>query len=112
MTPCLDPFTRIDHKLDKRPILGIGLVSLGNLEHWPDPAVRVLHAEIDPSVRAPLTDNIKDRGQVRAMWHRARDLDARNLLIREFAIPSGITSGSEEDINIRTEEGWILGCPS
>ena len=79
---------------------------------WPDPAVRVLHAEIYPSVRAPLTDNIKDRGQVRAMWHWARDLDARNLLIREFAIPSGITSGSEEDINIRTEEGWILGCPS
>jgi hypothetical protein len=28
-----------------------------------------LHAEIYPSVRAPLKDTIKDRGQVRAMWH-------------------------------------------
>lgn len=79
---------------------------------WPDPAVRVLHAEIYPGMRAPLTDGIKDRGQVRAMWHWARDLDASNLLIGEFAIPCGIMSGSEEDIDIRTEEGWILGCPS
>ena len=27
-----------------------------------------LHAEIYPSVRDPLPDEIKDRGQVRAMW--------------------------------------------
>jgi len=78
---------------------------------WLDPDLRVLHAEIYPSVRAPLTDTIKDRGQVRAMWHWARDLDARNLLIKEFAIPPGIKSGSHEDIVIRGEEGWILGCP-
>jgi precorrin-8X/cobalt-precorrin-8 methylmutase len=78
---------------------------------WLDPNVRVVHAEIYPSVRAPLSDTIKDRGQVRAMWHWARDLDARNLLINEFAIPPGITSGSREDIVIRSEEGWILGCP-
>jgi hypothetical protein len=45
------------------------------------------------------------------MWHWARDLDVRNLLINEFAIPPGITSGSREDILIRSEEGWILGCP-
>jgi precorrin-8X/cobalt-precorrin-8 methylmutase len=79
---------------------------------WPDPGLRVLHAEIYPSVRAPLTDTIKDRGQVRAMWQWARELDATNLLIREFAIPPAITSGSEDDIVIRTEEGWILGCPA
>jgi precorrin-8X/cobalt-precorrin-8 methylmutase len=77
---------------------------------WLDPEVRILHAEIYPSVRAPLTDMIKDRGQVRAMWHWARDLDARNSLINEFAIPPGIASGSVEDHIIRREEGWILGC--
>ena len=69
-----------------------------------------MHAEIYPSVRAPLTDTIKDRGQVRAMWHWARDLDARNSLINEFAIPPGIANGSAEDHIIRREEGWILGC--
>jgi precorrin-8X/cobalt-precorrin-8 methylmutase len=78
---------------------------------WLDPGMRVLHAEIYPSVRAPLTDTIKDRGQVRAMWHWARDLDAKNLLIREFTIPPGIESGSHHDTVIRSEEGWILGCP-
>src|SRR5918994_1963691 len=64
---------------------------------WLDPELRVLHAEIYPSVRAPLTDTIKDRGQVRAMWHWARDLDAKNLLLREFAMPPGIARGSRED---------------
>jgi precorrin-8X/cobalt-precorrin-8 methylmutase len=47
---------------------------------WLDSTLRILHAEIYPSVRAPLRDTIKDRGQVRAMWHWARDLDAKNLL--------------------------------
>ena len=78
---------------------------------WLDPEVRILHAEIYPSVRAPFTDTIKDRGQVRAMWHWARDLDAKNSLINEFAMPPGIASGSVEDHMIRREEGWILGCP-
>lgn len=77
---------------------------------WLDSAIRIIHAEIYPSVRAPLTDTIKDRGQVRAMWHWARDLDASNALIHEFAIPPGIESGSAEDDIIRSEEGWILGC--
>ncbi|HEY6367672.1 MAG TPA: hypothetical protein VI585_23090 [Candidatus Binatia bacterium] len=77
---------------------------------WLDPGVRILHAEIYPSVRAPLRDTIKDRGQVRAMWHWARDLDGRNLLMKEFAIPPGIGRGSAEDHIIRREEGWILGC--
>jgi precorrin-8X/cobalt-precorrin-8 methylmutase len=78
---------------------------------WLGADLRVLHAEIYPSVRAPLSDNIKDRGQVRAMWHWARDLDAKNLLTREFAIPTGIARGSRDDVVIRNEEGWILGCP-
>jgi hypothetical protein len=71
-----------------------------------------LHAEIYPSVRTPLPDSIKDRGQVRAMWHWARDLDANDLLVNEFEIPPGISSGSPEDSVIRSEEGWILGCPA
>jgi precorrin-8X/cobalt-precorrin-8 methylmutase len=78
---------------------------------WLDPELRVLHAEIYPSVRTPLADTIRDRGQVRAMWHWARDLDAKNLLLREFAIPPRIASGSRDDSVIRSEEGWILGCP-
>ena len=78
---------------------------------WLDPNVQIVHAEIYPSVRAPLTDTIKDRGQVRAMWHWARDLDTKNLLINEFVIPTGIANGSAEDHTIRREEGWILGCP-
>jgi hypothetical protein len=78
---------------------------------WLDPELRIVHAEIYPSVRAPLADTIKDRGQVRAMWHWARDLDAQGLLVNEFAIPPGIVSGSLDDVVIRSEEGWILGCP-
>ena len=78
---------------------------------WLDPQLRVLHAEIYPSVRERLSDPIKDRGQVRAMWHWARDLDAKNILIREFATPPGIVNASEEDNVICSEEGWILGCP-
>ena len=77
---------------------------------WLEPKVRILHAEIYPSVRPPLTDTIKDRGQVRAMWHWAHDLDAMNSLINEFAMPTGIVSGSAEDHTIRHDEGWILGC--
>jgi len=78
---------------------------------WLDPQFRVLHAEIYPSVRDPLPDPIKDCGQVRAMWHWARDLDSKNLLVGEFVIPPGITHGSLDDTIIRSEEGWILGCP-
>jgi precorrin-8X/cobalt-precorrin-8 methylmutase len=48
------------------------------------PNVSILHAEVYPSVRDPLLDEIKDRGQVRAMWQWARDLDRENLLWREF----------------------------
>jgi hypothetical protein len=54
---------------------------------------------------------LRIRGQVRAMWHWARELDAKNLLVSEFTIPTGVTSGSRDDTVIRSEEGWILGCP-
>jgi precorrin-8X/cobalt-precorrin-8 methylmutase len=78
---------------------------------WLQSDVQVLHAEIYPSVRDPLPDAVKDRGQVRAMWHWARDLDAEGRLIQEFAIPEGVLSGSPKDVLVRAEEGWILGCP-
>lgn len=79
---------------------------------WPDHGLTILHAEIYPSVRRPLRDRIKDRGQVRAMWAWARDLDIEDRLRHEFAIPAGVTSESSDDVAIRNEEGWILGCPS
>jgi hypothetical protein len=81
-------------------------------ERWLPDGVRIVHAEIYPSVRPPLPDPIKDRGQVRAMWHWARDLDTAGTLVDAFAIPAGIVAGSQEDVAVRAEEGWILGCPS
>ena len=45
------------------------------------------------------------------MWHWARDLDERDLLIEEFAMPDGFAVSSPDDFLIRDEEGWILGCP-
>lgn len=76
---------------------------------WPADHVRIVHAEIYPSVRPALVDAVKDRGQVRAMWQWARDLDLDGRLIHEFSIPAGITAGSNDDVAIREEEGWILG---
>jgi hypothetical protein len=57
-----------------------------------------------------MADEIKDRGQVRAMWHWARDLDRDNLLWREFCRPIEVETGSKEDLAIQPTEGWILGC--
>jgi hypothetical protein len=57
-----------------------------------------------------MPDKIKDRGQVRAMWQWARDLDRENLLWREFFRPIEVETGSKEDIAIQSMEGWILGC--
>ena len=68
-----------------------------------------LHAEIYPSFRDPLPDEIKDRGQVRAMWQWARDLDRGNLLWREFCRPIEVETGSKEDMAIQLTAGWILG---
>jgi hypothetical protein len=80
---------------------------------WLEPGTAIVHAEIYPSVHGKecLADPIKDRGQVRTMWHWARDLDAKGLLVQEFAIPAGVLSGSTDDVIIRSEEGWILGSP-
>jgi len=78
--------------------------------NWLPKHVLVLHAEIYPSVRDPLPDEIKDRGQVRAMWQWARDLDRDNLLWREFCRPIEVETGSKEDLAIQLTEGWILGC--
>jgi hypothetical protein len=77
---------------------------------WLPKHVLILHAEIYPSVRDPLPDEIKDRGQVRAMWQWARDLDRDNLLWREFCRPIEVETGSKEDLAIQLTEGWILGC--
>jgi hypothetical protein len=77
-------------------------------EGWLPEATRVIHAEIYPSVRAPLSDEIKDRGQVRAMWTWARDTDHAGQLQARFAIPAGIQPESANDRIIRQEEGWIL----
>ena len=78
-------------------------------DSWPGFGIRVVHAEIYPSVRKPLEDTIKDRGQVRSMWTWARDLDESGRLWEQFSIPDGIQPGSGDDICIRSEEGWILG---
>jgi hypothetical protein len=75
---------------------------------WPG-AARVVHAEIYPSVYAPLRDAIHDRGQVRAMWEWARANDAGDRLVDFFRIPDDLAPTSVEDENIRSDEGWILG---
>jgi precorrin-8X/cobalt-precorrin-8 methylmutase len=77
---------------------------------WLPRHVSILHAEIYPSVRDPLPDEIKDRGQVRAIWQWARDLDRENLLWREFCRPIEVEPGSKEDLAIQLTEGWILGA--
>jgi hypothetical protein len=77
---------------------------------WLPKHISILHAEIYPSVRDPMPDEIKDRGQVRAMWQWARDLDRDDLLWREFCRPVEMDAGSKEDLAIQLTEGWILGC--
>jgi precorrin-8X/cobalt-precorrin-8 methylmutase len=77
---------------------------------WLPNHVSILHAEIYPSVRDPLPDEIKDRGQVRAMWQWARHLDREDLLWCEFCRPIEVETGSKEDLAIQLTEGWILGA--
>jgi len=79
-----------------------------NKAKWLSEHTLVLHAEIYPKMALP--DQIKDRGQVRAMWQWARDLDRENLLWREFCRPIDVETGSKEDLTIQFTEGWILGC--
>jgi len=76
---------------------------------WLPKNVLILHAEIYPSVRESMPDEVKDRGQVRAMWQWARDLDEQNLLWCEFCRPVEIETGSKEDLATQLTEGWILG---
>jgi hypothetical protein len=78
--------------------------------NWLPKRALIVHAEIYPGVRDPKPDTIKDRGQVRAMWEWARDLDGQNLLWCEFCRPIDIESGSKEDMAIQLTEGWILGA--
>jgi len=68
--------------------------------------IQIVLAEIYPSVRKPLEDDVRDRGQVRAMWHWARDLDRTNALLARFARPPAVTPGDEQAVI--TEEGWVL----
>jgi hypothetical protein len=77
-------------------------------EGWLPEITRIVHAEIYPSVREPLVDVVKDRGQVRAMWTWARDTDRAGQLQARFAIPAEIKPGSPEDQTVCREEGWIL----
>jgi hypothetical protein len=77
---------------------------------WLRQETRIVHAEIYPSIAAPLEDPIKDRGQVRAMWHWAQNLDRQDLLWLEFARPLDIDPGSPQDIAVQLTEGWILEC--
>jgi hypothetical protein len=79
-----------------------------NKAKWLSDHILVLHAEIYP--RKALPDQIKDRGQVRAMWHWARDLDHDDLMWREFCRPIEVETGSKEDLAAQLTEGWILGC--
>jgi precorrin-8X/cobalt-precorrin-8 methylmutase len=76
---------------------------------WLRQGVSIVHAEIYPSVREPLADAIKDRGQVRSMWERACELDRQDLLWFEFARPVEVAPGSPEDIAVQLTEGWIIG---
>jgi precorrin-8X/cobalt-precorrin-8 methylmutase len=76
---------------------------------WLPRTARIVHAEIYPSIRKPLADTIKDRGQVRAMWAWARERDAAGDLGKELGMPEGIAPGDATDRAIRDEEGWIVG---
>jgi hypothetical protein len=73
---------------------------------WLNSEVRLVLAEIYPSVRAALEDDVVDRSQVRAMWHWARDLDHENQLRARFERPKELTD--EQEVIVRCEEGWIL----
>ena len=77
--------------------------------NWLPKHISIVHAEIYPSITEPSPDAIRDRGQVRAIWEWARDLDRQNLLWREFCRPLQIEAGSKEDMAIQLTEGWIIG---
>ncbi len=80
--------------------------SLPNHNKWLTREVRQVLAEIYPSVMPALADQIVDRGQVRAMWHWARDHDHGDALRSRFERPNALTDVQE--VIARCEEGWIL----
>jgi precorrin-8X/cobalt-precorrin-8 methylmutase len=75
-------------------------------QSWPGETVRMVIAEIYPSVRTPMEDAILDRGQVRAVWQWARDLDKQDRLRTRFQRPQRLTA--DQEAIARCEEGWIL----
>jgi hypothetical protein len=101
---------RFDPELGRRSAIWPFETGWAASANWLSERISIVHAEIYPSVREPLPDTIKDRGQVRSMWEWASELDRQNLLWFEFARPVEIDPGSPEDIAIQLTEGWILGC--
>jgi len=80
--------------------------SLPNDNEWLTPEARLVLAEVYPSIMPALADQVVDRGQVRAMWHWARDQDHEDALQTRFERPEALTD--EQDVIVRCEEGWIL----
>jgi precorrin-8X/cobalt-precorrin-8 methylmutase len=103
---------RYDHKFETKSVVWPFETGWATKSNWLPEYTSIVHAEIYPSVREAKHDTIKDRGQVRAMWEWARDLDQRDLLWCEFCRPMEIDPGSREDIAIQLTEGWILGASS
>jgi hypothetical protein len=101
---------RFDPELGQRSAIWPFETGWAATANWLSERISIVHAEIYPSIREPLPDRIKDRGQVRSMWEWASELDRQNLLWFEFARPVEIDPGSPEDIAIQLSEGWILGC--
>jgi hypothetical protein len=78
----LHAFTSYETTRSSPPYRRFGLFETGwaTKAKWLSKNVLILHAEIYPSLREPSADELKDRGQVRAIWQWARDLDCDNLL--------------------------------
>ena len=101
---------RFAHEFSRQSVVWPFETGWANKAAWLRQETRIVDAEIYPTVVPHLEDTIKDRGQVRAMWHWARSLDLRDLLWLEFARPIDINPGSPEDVAVQLTEGWILGC--
>ena len=74
----------------------------------PRTGAAVVHAEIFPSLLAPMPpDRIRDRAQVRTVARWLADLDGRGLLAGLFAAPPDVDA--EQLADCVSEEGWTLG---
>jgi len=76
---------------------------------WLPKHVSILHAEIYPSVRDQIADEIKDRGQVRAMWQWARDLD-RAWRSFQPAIRRSASSSTRASVPRRAAASFSAAC--